>query len=126
MNSVQTFNKTSELFKETGGVHSAMICDREGEVAFSEDIGRHNAMDKVIGYCINQEIDFTQTYAITSGRISSEILLKVAKANIPILISRSAPTDLAVEMATTLGMTLVGFARGTKANIYSHQLRISL
>jgi FdhD protein len=115
----------SVLFKLTGGIHSAALCEK-GQVVFTcEDIGRHNAVDKIIGLCLKDEISLTDKYVVTSGRISSEILVKTAKLGIAVLISRSAPTSLSIELAESLGITLVGFARGRGFNVYTHSSRIS-
>ena len=116
---VNYFNKKSELFKNTGGVHSCALCSKEDIIVFKEDIGRHNAMDKVLGQALVQNIDIKDKILLTSGRISREILAKVARSQVPIIVSISAPTDLAIEMARELNITLIGFARGEKMNIYS-------
>jgi FdhD protein len=92
---------------------------------FSEDIGRHNAIDKIFGKCLLEGIQADDRMIITSGRVSSEILLKAAKREIPIIISRSAPTNLAVKLADKLGITLIGFARGRRINIYTNDWRVS-
>jgi FdhD protein len=125
LNLVQAFVERSELFKATGGLHSAALCDTEKILLFSEDIGRHNAIDKVFGECILSGIRTDDRTMITSGRISSEILLKVAKRNIPILISKSPPTNLGVTLAEEVGITLIGFARGERMNIYTHSWRVA-
>jgi len=119
------FVHRSEVFKATGGVHSAALCDKKGILIFNEDIGRHNAIDKIFGECTLKDIPTDDRIAITSGRISSEILLKVAKRNIPVLISKSAPTDLGVKVANDLGVTIIGFVRGRRMNIYTHSRRIA-
>jgi FdhD protein len=121
---VDEFVQRSEVFKATGGVHSAALCDTENILVFSEDIGRHNAIDKVFGECMLKDIPTAGRLIITSGRVSSEILLKVARRNIPLLISKSAPTNLGVRLADDLGVTLVGFARGRKMNVYANEWRI--
>lgn len=113
------FNKKSELFKETGGVHSVALSDFEDIIYFEEDIGRHNALDKIIGRCIKENIDIKDKVVLTSGRITSEIVLKCAKLNINFIISRSAPTNVAIDLANIVNMTIVGFARGQKMNIYT-------
>lgn len=118
------FQVKSETYRTTGGVHSAALCDSDRILVFSEDIGRHNAMDKVFGSCLLNGITTDDRLVITSGRISSEILLKVARRKIPVLISKSAPTSLGVKMANELGVTLVGFVRGKRANVYTHTRRI--
>ena len=119
------FQHRSQIFKATGGVHSAALCDTTDILVFSEDIGRHNAIDKILGECILNDIPTDDHIIITSGRISSEILLKVAKRNIPVIISKSAPTNLGVRLAKDLGITLVGFVRGRRMNVYSHSWRIA-
>jgi len=121
---VNEFVQHSKVFKATGGVHSAALCHTKGILVFSEDIGRHNAIDKVFGECILRDIPMDDHMIITSGRISSEILLKVVKGNIPILISKSAPTNLGVRLADELGITLIGFVRGKKMNIYTNRWRV--
>ncbi|MBI4302979.1 MAG: formate dehydrogenase accessory sulfurtransferase FdhD [Chloroflexi bacterium] len=120
---VHEFQQRSQLYRATGGVHSAALCTTEDILVFSEDIGRHNAIDKIFGRCLLEGIPTADRVIITSGRISSEILLKVAKRNIPIIISKSAPTDLGVKLANDLGVTLLGFVRGKRMNIYSHDFR---
>jgi len=122
---VKQFQNQSQIFKETGGVHSAALCDEQNVLIFKEDIGRHNAVDKIIGQCVMNDIPMSDRIILTSGRISSEILFKVLKRNIPILISRSAPTNIGVKLATDLGVTLIGFVRGTRMNVYSHSWRIT-
>ena len=118
------FQHRSQVFKATGGVHSAALCDTENVLVFSEDIGRHNAIDKIFGECLLKDIPTTDRIILTSGRISSEILLKIAKRNIPILISKSAPTNLGLRLASDLGVTLIGFVRGQRMNVYTNESRV--
>lgn len=126
LNLAKKMQQQSQLYKATGGVHSAALCDNSELLVFSEDIGRHNAIDKIFGKCLLEGINTDNKIILTSGRISSEILLKVAKRNIPIIISRSAPTNLAIKLANKLKVTLIGFARGKRINIYANYFRISL
>lgn len=114
----------SSLFRKTGGVHSAALCSREGVVLYYEDIGRHNAVDKITGKCLLENISYRDKILVFSGRISSEILIKVAKMGIPLIISRSAPTELAVKLAQDMGITVVGFAREGRLNVYTHPERV--
>lgn len=114
----------SALFLSTGAVHSAALADAGGIIYAGEDVGRHNAVDKVIGRAVMERINLDDNILLTSGRISSEILSKTVRAGIPILVSRSAPTLLAVQYAQKLGITLVGFTRGSRMNIYTHPNRI--
>jgi FdhD protein len=119
------FQRKSVLFRETGGVHSAALANGEAIRIFMADIGRHNAIDKVIGKALLSGLNLADLVMLTSGRISSEIVLKVAHCGTPILVSRSAPTDRAVEMAKQVNLTVIGFARGSRMNIYSGEERIS-
>ncbi|MBI4296113.1 MAG: formate dehydrogenase accessory sulfurtransferase FdhD, partial [Chloroflexi bacterium] len=91
---VMEFQHRSQVYRATGGVHSAALSDGQRIVAFHEDIGRHNAVDKIFGDCILNDVPTANGIVITSGRISSEILLKIARRSIPVLISKSAPTNL--------------------------------
>ena len=116
----------SKLFKSTGGAHAAALCDSDRLLVFKEDIGRHNAVDKAFGECLTNGIETEGKLLLTSGRISSEILLKSVKRGIAILASRSAPTSLAVQFAEKAGLTLVGFVRGKRMNVYSNAQRIKL
>lgn len=114
----------STLFKSTGGAHAAALCNRDEVLIFKEDIGRHNAVDKVFGECLIKGTEAAGNILFTSGRISSEMLLKAARREIAIVASRAAPTSLAVQFAEKAGVTLVGFARGRRINIYSSDHRI--
>jgi FdhD protein len=118
------FQQKSELFKMTGCFHSAAISDGEAILSFAEDIGRHNAVEKVIGDFLLKDIPFKGKALLVSCRISSEIISKCSRWGLPILASRSAPTDLAIEIAEMSGMTLVGFVRGDRLNIYANPQRI--
>ena len=115
---------SSELFKNTGGVHSVAIYDNQNLITIKEDVARHNAMDKAIGYCVLNNIDLKDKIIFVSGRISCEMILKAAKSGIPIVISKSAPTNLSVEIAKKLNITLAGFVRGERMNIYTNPQRI--
>ncbi|HUT86245.1 MAG TPA: formate dehydrogenase accessory sulfurtransferase FdhD [Elusimicrobiales bacterium] len=118
------FYKKSEVFLKTGGVHSAALGLGDNIVIFKEDIGRHNAVDKVIGQALNDNIKLEDKFLITSGRISSEVVFKARKTNIAIVISRGAPTNQAVRHGRSMDITIIGFARGNKLNIYSGVERI--
>ncbi len=119
---MKEFNHKSELFLATGGVHSCALCDTEKILYFQEDIGRHNALDKILGSTLMDNLNLKDKIILTSGRISSEILIKAAKRGIAAIISRSAPTSLAVDMAKTLNILLIGFARGEKMNLYNSDI----
>jgi len=121
---MKEFQERSATHKETGGVHSAALANAKGIVIFSEDIGRHSAIDKILGECVLKGISMKNRIILTSGRISSEILMKTARAAIPVIIAKSAPTDMGVSIAEKSGVTLVGFARGKRMNVYSNERRI--
>ncbi|ACV64104.1 formate dehydrogenase family accessory protein FdhD [Desulfofarcimen acetoxidans DSM 771] len=114
----------AQVFRTTGGTHGAALCSATEMLFFYEDIGRHNAVDKLFGKAFFELINLDDKILVLSGRISSEILIKTAKMGIPVIISRAAPTDLAVKMAGELGITVVGFARGNRMNVYTHPDRI--
>lgn len=118
-NMMNEFNKESKLFIETGGVHSVALTDFKDIIFFEEDIGRHNALDKIIGKCLKNNIDVKNKAILTSGRITSEIVLKCAKLNINYIVSRSAPTNVAIDLANIVNMRIIGFARGQRMNIYT-------
>lgn len=122
---MEMFIHSSKVFEETGGVHCAALCDTSSIRVFQEDIGRHNAIDKIFGQCLLQGISLDGHLIMTSGRVSSEIIYKVAKCEIPILISKSAPTDRSVALADGLGITLIGFARENRMNIYTNRWRVT-
>lgn len=115
---------SAEIFHKTGGVHNAALCNSSGIVVARMDIGRHNALDKLYGYCLKHQISVRDKVIVFSGRISSEILLKVAKIGCEIVLSKSAPTELALSLAEELGITTVGFIRGQTFNVYTHAERM--
>ena len=109
----------------TGGTHSASLVDEEhGLLNTFEDIGRHNAFDKLIGYSYMNSVNLEERAVFLTGRISSDIAIKAVRCRIPILISMLMPTSFACEIARKFNLTLVGFARGSRANIYSANYRI--
>lgn len=114
----------SQTFIATGGLHNAAISDGKDFYVHRQDIGRHNALDKLYGYCIQRHISVRDKILIFSGRMSSEILIKAAKIGVGMIISKSAPTTLAVQLAQDLNITAVGFVRENHFNIYSHPERI--
>jgi FdhD protein len=122
---LKTFRNISSLYLETGGVHSAALSDGKEILIFSEDIGRHNAVDKLIGKAFLQAISIENKVLITSGRVTSEIVTKAGRNRFPILISRAAPSCMAISYAEDMGITLIGFARGERMNIYTWPNRIN-
>lgn len=123
-NLMREFQHRSSLYRTTGGVHSAALCDREHILVFCEDIARHNAVDKVFGQCLLDGIRTADLALFTTGRISSEMLLKAARRGVPLVVSRAAPTSLSLNLASEVGITVVGFARGKRLSIYTNPWRI--
>lgn len=123
---IKIFYRESELYNLTGCVHKAMIYLLDGSTITAEDIGRHNAIDKVVGKCKLQGLDTTKSMLFVSGRLSSEMVTKAVMHRIPIIVSRTAPTYLGVQVAHKHGITMIGFARGKKMNLYTHQGRIDV
>lgn len=121
---MKEFQKKPSLFKETGAVHSAGVLMNGCFDIFYEDIGRHNAVDKVIGKAIMEGTDLKEAVMFVSGRISSDIVLKCAAPGIGITVSGSAPTSAALSLADQLHITIIGFMRATRCNIYTHKERI--
>ena len=114
----------SALYREAGGVHSAALATAGEIVLFRDDIGRHNAVDKIHGECFLRDIPVADKLLLTTGRISSEILVKAAKLGVAILVSRSSPTDLALELAERTGITVVGQVRGGGLTIFTGEERV--
>ena len=115
----------SDLHRITGGIHLVGLFDADGQaIRIAEDIGRHNALDRVVGHGLLEGVDFSWTFAVCSGRISSEMVRKCLMANIPVIVSRGATTTAAVEAAEVGGLTIVGFVRSRKMNIYTGRERV--
>lgn len=124
LDQINNFNKNCELFIQTGGVHSCALSNGKEIILVCEDIGRHNALDKVIGKALLEDISLSDKVLLTTGRISSDIIIKAAVSHIPVVISHSAPTKLALKIANSLNITVAGFARGKRMNVYTSYDRI--
>ncbi|MFC0211769.1 formate dehydrogenase accessory sulfurtransferase FdhD [Paenibacillus chartarius] len=146
MSLIAELQGASQAYRHTGGLHNAALCRAEagfeatngdglasgaadgpvtGSVlAVRSDIGRHNALDKLYGYCLQHRVRTRDLIVAFSGRLSSEVVLKTAKLGAGVLLSNAAPTDLALKLAEELGITAAGFVRGSKMTIYTHPERI--
>lgn len=121
---IDLLGKAQNLYRASGGVHTSALSDGEKIIAVAEDIGRHNTLDKLAGHCIMEQISPRKSIILTTGRISSEMIQKAGRIGATIVISRTSPTSLSVEMAEELGMTLIGYARRDRFIIYSSPERI--
>jgi FdhD protein len=122
----QRMHDAQRLFAATGGLHAAALYDERGEIlAVREDVGRHNAVDKLVGWgLLGGRLPFARSILLVSGRAGYEILQKSVMARIPVVASVSAPSSLAVALAREFNVTLVGFLRGERANVYAVSERI--
>lgn len=122
---MQQFQTKSSLYRQTCGNHSCALCNTDGVImVFADDIGRHNAVDKVIGECLLKGIPVEDKILATSGRISAEILNKLAKRKIPIIISLATATSLALDLAKSLGLTIIGFVHEQYMAIFAGDQRV--
>jgi FdhD protein len=124
-NVFKSLHLSSKVFRQTGGTHAAALCSRKGELWFyMEDVGRHNAVDKVIGRGLLEGVDFSRSFLISTGRLSADIVIKCARAGIPLVASKAAPLESGILAAEMTGLTLVGFVRGPRLNVYIHPERV--
>ncbi len=124
---LQQLESQQPLFNKTGSVHAAAWCDADGNlIALREDVGRHNALDKLLGHCLHRGLQLNTGMLIMTSRASYEIVQKAAACGISVIAAVSGPTGLAVRLAQDLGVTLVGFARHQRLSVYAHPERICL
>ena len=125
--STRRLNTIAETFRKTGGVHVGALYAADGElIDYAEDVGRHNAIDKVIGSCALRRRDFSKCFLASSGRLTGDIVLKAARMRIPVVSSLAAATDSGIEVAKRTGVTLIGFVRGPRMNVFSFPKRVTV
>ncbi len=122
---MEDFLNSSEVYSSTRGVHSAALAKNGKIIVFKDDIGRHNALDKVFGHCLESSISPEDGMIIISGRISSEMLLKVALRRVPVLMTKAVPTNMGIKMAGELGITLIRCLKNRRITVYTHEWRIN-
>jgi len=120
---MKQLQKQTALYQLCGGVHASALSDTTNLLVVTEDIGRHNTLDKIQGECLLRGLSTRDRLLLSTGRISSEMLLKAAKMQAPVVVSRHSPTGAAVSLARDLGIALVGHARGSRLSVYSHPER---
>ena len=113
-----------DLYRLSGGVHASALCDTKNLLVVAEDIGRHNTLDKIQGESLLRGIATRDRLLVTTGRVSSEMLFKAAKMQVPIVVSRHSPSASAISLARDLDIALVGYARGSRLLVYSHTERL--
>jgi FdhD protein len=121
---VEDLNRLSETYRRTHGVHNTALATPREIILFRDDIGRHNAVDMIVGHSFLNSVTLSDKLLITTGRLTSEILIKAAKVGIPVLVSRNTATTLAIKLALSLKITLIGYARAGKFTVYSGEERI--
>ena len=121
---MKEFIKGSPEHAQTRGVHSGALASRERILIFRDDIGRHNALDKVIGEALSKGLDFSEMVMLTTGRISSEILSKVLRCRVPVIAALGSPTNQAIKLARVANLTLVSHVRGSRMDVYSGETRL--
>jgi FdhD protein len=121
---MRKFNSAGQLYREVRGVHTSALTDGERLLLLAEDVGRHNTLDKLRGLALLQGLDTHDLILLSSGRISSEMLNKAAHMGVPVIASRTSPTSLSVALAQAWGITLIGYARQSRLNVYTGAERL--
>ncbi|MCX5811537.1 MAG: formate dehydrogenase accessory sulfurtransferase FdhD [Proteobacteria bacterium] len=121
---MKDFHGQEELYRYSGGVHTSALSDGKNLLVVTEDIGRHNTLDKIQGECLMRGLSTRDKWILTTGRVSTEMLRKAARMQAPLVVSRHTPTGSAISLAHDLGITLVGQVRGSHMSVYSHEERL--
>jgi len=121
---MKQLHRQQDLFQQCGGIHCSALCDREQILVAAEDIGRHNTLDKILGECLLRGIPIRDRILLTTGRISSEMLLKATRMQTPVIVSRGSPTERAAVLGHELNITVIGYARGNRLSVFSGEQRL--
>ncbi len=121
---MQAFLQVTALYRRAGGIHGAVLAEGERLLCVAEDIGRHNTLDKIAGICLRQGRPMQDRVLLTTGRLTSEMMNKVARMGVPIVVSRTSPTSLSVQLAQVWGITLIGYTRRRSFRIYAGAERV--
>jgi len=121
---MKKFQGEMGLYRLSGGIHASALADSRNILVLAEDIGRHNTFDKILGECLLRKMETKDRLLLSTGRVSSEMLLKAAKMQIPIVVSHTSPTERAILYARELGVTLIGYARAKRMLVYTHPERL--
>jgi FdhD protein len=121
---MRELRQRAEIYRLAGGTHASALANADGILAIAEDVGRHNTLDKIRGECMFHGIPTKDCLLLTTGRISSEMVNKAIKMEVPIVASLTSPTDLAIRLAQAWEMTIIGYVRGVKMNVYTRPDRV--
>ena len=116
--------KNAELYRISGGIHTSALCDQGDILVMAEDIGRHNTLDKIQGECLLRKQSTKDKIIITTGRLSSEMVRKVASMGVPVIASLTSPTERAIKIGKEAGVTLIGYTKGKRMSVYSCSKRL--
>lgn len=121
---VEALLESQDLYRQSGGVHTSVLIDGQDVKVIGEDIGRHNTLDKIAGRCLMDAVHFQHRIIVTTGRISSEMIQKANRLGASLVVSRTSPSSLSIELAQRWGITLIGYARKNRFRVYTHPQRI--
>lgn len=121
---MKEMHENAEAYRTTGGIHTSALSDGKRLLFVVSDVGRHNTIDRIAGVCLRREVATEDKMLLSSGRISSEMLLKAVRLRVPIVVSHTSPTNLAVELGKELNVTVIGYCRGGAFNVYANEWRI--
>ncbi len=125
-NLMRQLQGSAELYRQVRGIHSSALTDGERLLLVAEDVGRHNTLDKLRGLALMQDVGTRDTILLSSGRVSSEMLNKAGSMGVPIVVSRTSPTSLSITLARAWGITLIGYVRQNRMNVYTGKDRLTV